>query len=452
MSLTEKIAEYIYAAEESEEALQKGLDCFADTFACMILGSKDLSGEKAVKYVKTNMPGQQASVYCKAMFQTTLEGAIFANGVFSHNCDFDDMTTAGCGHPSVPVFPLVLAIAEQRHKSGEEMLKAYMKGMEVSMRMGAVSLRKGFSHGWNPTTVIGIFGAVAAASVLLGLDGKQIKNALSLAVCKAGGTRGNYGTEGKNIEVASLGIKALHCVRLAKLGIQASPEGMEGEDGYLKCFTGDPRGEEIEKAFEKKESYLIDPGIIQKPYPTCRSNHNAIDGGIFFHNKRNKDIGQIEKIQCFIDGPSAALDLFNDPKTPEEGKFSLAYCLSLALLDGEIKPETFLSKGKIDQRAKELMDKITIEETAEWKRPGHFINQVNMILKDGRTEEYLGEYGKGHPKNPLTDEEKYRKFVQCLKGSFREDRIPKLYSCLKNLAEVRDYCAIRDIVAEEMIK
>lgn len=446
MKITKKIAEYIYCQNNIQTETKKiAIDCFIDTFGCMILGSREKTAKKVIRCIKENSVGKEAAIYCQNPFTAEMNYAIFANGIFSHSCDFDDMTTAGCGHPSIPIFPLILALGEKKHKSGEEMIVAYIKGMEVSLRLGSISARKKFNSGWNPTTVIGIFGAVTAASILMGLDEKQTEHAIALAACEAGGTRGNYGTEGKNISVGSLGVKAVACACLAKNGIEASEDGLDGENGYLACFTEDIDVKDILQAFEIHDSFLIKPGVIQKPYPTCRSNHNAIDVGIWLHSVFGKKIDEIEKIYCFVDKPSINLDLYYDPQTPEEAKFSMAYCLALALLYGEIKTELFLSDGLIDEKARAFLKKITIFLKEDWEEKGHFINSIKVFLKDGTVEHYIGHYGKGHPKKPLREDEKYVKFTNCLKYSVREDMTLEIYERLKKLMDCDDYCSIRNL-------
>ena len=57
-------------------------------------------------------------------------------------------------------------------------------GTEVASRLNAVSVYDGF----DPTGVCTIFGAAAIAGRILGLDAKQMKDALALAFNKAGGS------------------------------------------------------------------------------------------------------------------------------------------------------------------------------------------------------------------------------------------------------------------------
>ena len=58
--------------------------------------------------------------------------AALVNGTTSHALDYDDTHFAHIGHPSVAVFPAVLAVAEGRGCPTVEILEAALVGMESS--------------------------------------------------------------------------------------------------------------------------------------------------------------------------------------------------------------------------------------------------------------------------------------------------------------------------------
>jgi len=73
-----------------------------------------------------------------------LRDAALVNGILVHGLDFDDTHSGGVIHATASVLPTVLAVGAQQHASGREMLAAYVLGVEVAARLGAVA--KGAFH------------------------------------------------------------------------------------------------------------------------------------------------------------------------------------------------------------------------------------------------------------------------------------------------------------------
>ena len=86
------------------------------------------------------------------------------NGTLGHALDFDDVTFHLRGHPSVPVVPAVLALGQALGSSGEDVITAFVIGVEVEAKIGKAMTSAHLRHGWHPTATIGTLGAVAAAA------------------------------------------------------------------------------------------------------------------------------------------------------------------------------------------------------------------------------------------------------------------------------------------------
>src|SRR4029078_10650750 len=63
-------------------------------------------------------------------------GAAFVNAIAGNLLDYDDTHLRTVIHPSAPVAPAALAVAEQRGLSGAEMLHAFILGAEIECRIG----------------------------------------------------------------------------------------------------------------------------------------------------------------------------------------------------------------------------------------------------------------------------------------------------------------------------
>src|SRR5215218_837748 len=100
----------------------------------------------------------------------TAADAALANGTLCHALDFDDTHAASISHVSVVVVPAALAAAQEADADGATTLAAILAGNEVVARVGALAAPSYMTRGFHPTSVCGVFGAVAAAARVLGLD------------------------------------------------------------------------------------------------------------------------------------------------------------------------------------------------------------------------------------------------------------------------------------------
>ena len=94
--------------------------------------------------------------------------AVLINGAMGHALDFDDVIMP-MGHPTVPVAPVVLALAEQRRASGASALVAFIAGVEAECRIARLLGPSHYAKGWHTTATTGTFGAADAACRLLGV-------------------------------------------------------------------------------------------------------------------------------------------------------------------------------------------------------------------------------------------------------------------------------------------
>ncbi len=83
-----------------------------------------------------------------------LDDAVLINGAMGHALDFDDVIMP-MGHPTVPVAPVVFALAEQRGASGADALAAFIAGVEAECRIARLLGPSHYARGWHTTATTG---------------------------------------------------------------------------------------------------------------------------------------------------------------------------------------------------------------------------------------------------------------------------------------------------------
>jgi 2-methylcitrate dehydratase PrpD len=101
----------------------------------MVGGSREEQARVLLE-VMHEMGGTPESSVLAHGFKTSTMNAALINGTMGHLFDFDDDHREGTMHPTVVVFPAVFAVAEKLGKSGKELIRALVLGLEVMIRVG----------------------------------------------------------------------------------------------------------------------------------------------------------------------------------------------------------------------------------------------------------------------------------------------------------------------------
>src|SRR6266702_3196699 len=152
------------------------------------------------------------------------------NGTAAHGEDFDDTFEGGPVHAGAVIVPAVLAACEKHNPDGRMALIGIAVGTEVLCRLSLVVPKAVHKAGFHPTAIFGAMGAAAGVGAALGLNARQIVDALGVAGSMAGGI----------IEYLAEGAwtKRLHAGWAAQSGIRAARIGREGFLGPRTVFEG----------------------------------------------------------------------------------------------------------------------------------------------------------------------------------------------------------------------
>ena len=187
-------------------------------------------------YIKAALAGIDDDGPCTAIGHArTLSstGAAFVNGTAAHGEDFDDTFEGGPVHAGAVVVPAVLAACERHRPDGAAALLGIAVGTEVMCRLSTVVPKAVHKAGFHPTAIFGVMGAAAGVSAALGLNAKQIVDALGIAGSFASGII-EYLAEGawtKRLHpgwAAQSGIRAALLARGGFLGPRTVFEGVHG--------------------------------------------------------------------------------------------------------------------------------------------------------------------------------------------------------------------------------
>ncbi len=441
MLIAERIADFILQTEWngiSANARDKGAQCFIDCIGCMLAGSREPAPQHALTYAKC-MGGNPNATVVGSGWKTSPYLAAMINGISAHVLDYDDVSASMTGHPSAVVVPAVLAAGEVRQISGEAALEAYILGVEVACAISRGLNPKHYSKGWHTTSTLGIFGATAAVSKILGLNRLQIINALGIAASEASGLKINFGTMTKSFHAGQAAAKGLQAAYLAAEGFTSSNVAFEGDAGFYKVTSTECDIHRIAQSMGNPFEF-DSPGISLKPYTSCKGTHNGIDASIFLANQYNLQPEDIERILCGVLPIANNILIYPKPATGLEGKFSMNFCVALALANRAVKMDDFTDEIVNSPRLQDLAAKVRMMVDPELSATGTFRGtwdtKVTVTTRDGREYSKRVDHAKGDPGNPLTVQEVLSKYADCAGKVLNADKVHKSAAMLSTLSEV----------------
>jgi 2-methylcitrate dehydratase PrpD len=268
-----------------------------------------------------------------------LRRAALVNGTSGHALDYDDSHKAMHGHPSAPVWPAALALAEARAVDGRALLEAFVAGLEIEARIGALAGESHYAKGWHSTGTIGTFGAAVAAARLLGLDAARMAQALSLAATEAAGLKALFGTMAKPLHAGRAAEAGLLAALLAARGFVAGGTALEDGQGFLATQSPSPDWSAVAT---KTDDLFHLRRVLFKFHAACYGTHAPIEA---MRRVMRQPALVPEAIDRFVVGvPPRYLAICNiaRPRTGLEAKFSLVFTCAMAALGRDTAdPATF---------------------------------------------------------------------------------------------------------------
>jgi 2-methylcitrate dehydratase PrpD len=412
-----------------------------DTLGVMLAGSAEVTAAR-VRALIAHRRGVEEATIAGTDLRGSVEDAALANGTAAHALDYDDVQQSLSGHPSVPVLPAALALGERQHASGAALLAAFVAGVEVEAKLGRALNPVHYETGWHATSTLGVFGAAAAAAKLLGLSAERTAHALAIAASMASGIKANFGTDCKPLHVGHAARCGTEAALLAEAGFTGNPRALEHGDGFGATHGGGSRPAwELTTAGLGAPHDLVDPGIGVKRFPACASTHQALDATLALAEEHAIDPKAVVAVECGVSYLAPHQLIYDQAATGLQGKFSMPYCIAVALLDRTVGLAQFAEERVRRADAQTLMPKVRMfvhpEQTTRESLPTRF-SEVAISLTDGRRLTRRVRHAKGQPQNPLTDAELTTKFHDCAARVLPRERAESVLAAVQELETAAD--------------
>jgi 2-methylcitrate dehydratase PrpD len=419
-------------------------------------GSQDPSGRMIGELVREDRSAPEATVIGHR-FKASRSLAALANGTAGHALDYDDcldFPDVGLAHPTTGILPALLAVAEELHLSGRDLMLAYCLGIEAYAKIGRLTRECWVGNrGWEWTGVLGVMGATAAVAKAMQLDEERTEAAFGIAASLSSGLIRNFGAMAGHLHAGNAARNGVEAALLARKGYTGRPGIIEIPGGYYNAYTGtaEPVTKEAMKANLEALGNpwnIVDPGLMFKAYPCAHISHFGVDAGLELRRKYAVDWHHIAEIEFRVPAVLAGVGARTEPQMGVEGRFNLAYCLSRALINGSVKIPDFTDEAVRDPDARRLMGKVKFVAQEQDRRNGVFgYQEVALKMEDGRTLSSRVDHPKGEPQNPQTPAELEAKYRECAATArYDEKTASRIRDLVLDLENVRDITQVTDLI------
>ncbi len=434
MALTAAIGAFIAELSPNRiprQALDMARLGFIDSIGTMIAGRD----EEAVRILTSVLdPGEGSSSIAFSRRHGPAPEAAWINGTAAHALDYDDVALRG--HPSTVLVPAILAEAEALDASGLDMLVAYVAGYET---WGELFRRdSGLMHkkGWHPTGLYGAVGAAAACAKLRRLDAGRAAMAVALGASQGAGLMANFGTMTKPFHAGRAAHAGLMAARLAEAGFTASIDALEHPQGFLHAVS--PGGTEDRASPPRlgEDWALMSLGLGIKKYPTCYCTHRAIDCALDLVASHAVRAEEVRHVTVGLSDYFATVLRNHAPETGLGAKFSIEFAMASAIVAHRVGLRELTDEFVRRRDIQALMPRVTVETTTDYDPdlPGASrADWVRLETSSGVLEGEPVARATGHASRPLSAEQVYGKFADCLDVGRSEVPADMLYARLAAL-------------------
>jgi 2-methylcitrate dehydratase PrpD len=325
---------------------------------------------------------------------TDAESAALYSGAISAVHEIDDVHQDTSLHPGSVVVAAAIATADELDVPGPRLLAAIVAGYEIAVRLSVASGHRHY-HYFHSTATCGTVGAVAAASIVLGLDEEQTAHAIGLAATSASGLWQGINDEAvmvKHLHPGMAAERGVRAAKLAQLGFRSTQHSIEGDKGFLAALAQPGAHAPDESPTRDNLVSLLVKGLGERPailrnifkrYPFCLGCFEPLEGMRRLLAAPSRSVNDIAGVLVETSPPTTWMVGQPDPQDEFQAKFSAPYALALVLAGHDVERAPLPARLLADPDVRRWIPLIRVEGNSEFRRRRA---RVTLTLKDGTRE------------------------------------------------------------------
>jgi len=431
--------------EVVEEATRSLADFLGET---LFVGAQKPWGQAIADFCAVDGAGRPEATIIAKGAKVMASKAALANGTMALGFEYADGGPGSRPYPFAVTGPL--ALAETHHKSGKDLIVSIVIGYEVITRLMAATMPKGTHTSVYVPALLGTVASSAGCARMLGLDADLTNYALGLGCAFTGGTFQGHeeGAWQRSLNGGMAGERGVNAAILAATGFKATQLGLEGVQGFAAQWT---------QGFIDPDALLGGLGgswaiMLRwvKPYPMNLTLHAPVEALLKVMHENDLDHTQIEKISAGWQKVEPFLAK-HGVTTVVAAQASLPFCLAVASVRRTVDVDSFTEEFVADPRVWDMVAKTEVYQDGELQTQlgatRAYPATVKVTTTDGRVLSATVPASKGHPSNPLTEQEFRDKYMNMASRVLGEAQASELYDMARGLRDIEDMGELMALVS-----
>ncbi len=425
-----------------------------DFLGVAVRGSREKSSRVVRNFVADVDSAAGGCVVIASDLRASAHYTALANGAAAHSLELDDVSNESSSHPGVVVFPAALAAGELAKCQGRRLIEAVVVGYEVMVRLGkALNPASHYARGFHPTGTCGVFGAVAAAAKVLGLNEWEIISAMGIAGSQAAGSM-EFLTDGSWVKRLHPGWAAhngIVAALLARRGFFGPATILEGRSGFLHAYSDDPDPAKLVAGLGDSFEVMK---VSVKPHACCRYKQGPIDGILKIMKENNLGVQDVAEAKLGILKAGFPIvvepqEVKYSPRTVVDAQFSMPFGAAIAILYGRASLDEYTEANLESPEVEDIMKRVSCVSDASLDRvyPKQWPASVEIVTKDGKRFSTRVDYPKGDPENPLSWEEVIQKFEGLASPVFSAEARTEIVSRVRSLETEPELASLSSLLS-----
>ena len=374
----------------------------------VILAGFERPEARALQAGLAGSAGSGATVMARGWRSTDPRTAALLNGIAGRSIELCEGLRLVSGQAAMQVLPGVLAVSEQKRRSGKEMLTAFLVGYEIAGRFCSAFTPRPLAHQNGQASLLG---AVAAGARLQGLDAGGISRAMRIAttmLLTPSYTNTVAGATTLNVAGGMSGFAAALAPELAVAGFEAKDDAIEEALGSMVGSGFETLGllDGLGTSWQIMRNYF-------RLHACCNPIHPALDcleALIAALHPKPHEIDRIDvatyRFASIMQNP--------EPSNYFASKYSLPHAAAAMIVNGHAGYSSLDDAALSNPAIRALRPLVHVTEDPQMTAVAPRLRpaRVTLSLKDGRSATIARESHRGDFQEPYAEVE--------VRGKFRE--------------------------------
>lgn len=472
---TQELSEYAVNLKYEDipaEVVERAKMIMLQTIGVALASKGTAISDKVMKMAReaNGGPGGATTIWGTGEKMSAINAAL-ALGTTSDALDWEDCSWTG--HPSAGVIPCAWLAAEEKHRSGKDLITAIVAGYEIYQRIAMAvqpSEERRRTKGWGLTSWQ-IFGCILPVAKLYGFDARKVNQAIGMG-CECSTIPAYYhATTMSDFYHYEHGYRARDGFVIAKAvekGIHNQRDALDEPRCYTGVVCGDDgsngsnattiRSKEADVSWLTRDlgkRYLIMETLL-KHWPANMWVQTSVE--------IVKDL-----VEKYGFGPEDVEEIVVDPGVasrmwaPEDGftsithaQFSIPFVIASYLYDHQPGAQWYTEEKMKDPKIVALARRVKAGPSPEdspasgfkmfREEKGYPMKTITVILKDGTRYEGKMDCHPGHPKNMMSREEFADRFRVQAAPALQGEKLEAALETLCNIENVEDIATLAGLL------